>query len=265
MNIKFIENTHQYFAEESGRSKELISVSKFAKQFEAYKDWYAIAEKYAKKNGETAEYWQKTWKDKALKSSTVGTIFHNIREQELVADENTEYEGVRCAREMCTFSDGVKWGIPITNLKANTFYPELIIYDLDFGICGQSDKVIVTDTHIHIGDYKTDKVLDFKGYSNQWKKAEKLLAPLDHLDNCNGVMYSLKMSLYMYMLWKQNKHLLPGKLFIEHITLKRDEEGIPVLDENNRPIVLKEEIVEVPYLKKEVILMLKHYQHKNKK
>lgn len=260
MRVKFVEQTHQYFHED----KELISVSKFAKQFEAYKDWYQIAKKYAKKNGETPEYWQGKWRDKANKSSIVGTLYHNIREQELINDDEATFEGVKCARETCTHDGVVKWGIPITDLKANTIYPELIIYDLDFLLCGQSDMVVVTDTHIHIGDYKTDKEISFKGYSNDWKKAEKFLPPLEHLDNCNGNMYALKMSLYMYMLWKQNRHLVPGKLFIEHITLQRDEDGIPMLDDKGLPIVLNKEIIDMPYLKREVVDMLKHYRSKRK-
>lgn len=258
MRVKFIEDTHQYFWED----QELISVSKFAKKFEAYKDWYAIAKKYAKKNGETPEFWQAKWREKGFKSSEVGTLYHSIREQELINNNASHYEGTVCSRKMCDFFEGAKWGIPITNLTPNTIYPELIIYDLDFGISGQSDKVIVTDTHIHIGDYKTDKSIDFKGYSSEWKKAEKFLPPLDHLDNCNGNMYALKMSLYMYMLWKQNRHLVPGKLFIEHVQLKRDEEGIPMLDEEGKPIVLREDIIELPYLKREVVDMLKHYKSK---
>lgn len=258
--VKFLEQSHQYFLED----KELVSVSKFVKQFEAYKDWYTIAAKYAKKNGETPEYWQAKWKEKGLKSSSIGTIFHNIRENETINDDNFQFEGVVCRRETCSHDGFAKWGIPINDLKPNTVYPELIIYDEDFMISGQSDKIIVTDTHIHVGDYKTDKVIEFKGYSSEWKKAEKFLPPLEHLDNCNGNMYALKMSLYMYMLWKRNRHLVPGKLFIEHINLKRDEDGIPMLDEQGKPIVLSETTIELPYLKREVIDMLKHYRSKRK-
>ncbi len=259
--VKFIEHTHQYFHD----TQELTSVSVFAKQFEEWKDWYKIAQKYAVKNGHTAAYWQKLWKDKAFKSSSIGTICHNVKERELIESDYIEFEGISCGIQTCRHENELKWGIPITNLTTNTIYPELIIYDLDFNLCGQADKVIVTDTHINIGDYKTDKSIDFKGYSSTWKKAEKFKAPISHLDNCNGNMYALKMSLYMYMLWKQNRHLVPGKLFIEHITLKRDAEGIPILDDYGKPIILNEETILIPYLKREVMDMLKHYKEKTKK
>ena len=253
--VIFLDEGHKYFV----GSRELISVSALTKQFEAKKDWDVIAKKYAKKNGGTAQEWRDKWKEKAKISTEIGTLFHNIREEQLLQQENNEFFGVKCETLKCNYEDGIKYSISIANLPTNTVFPELMIYDLDYGVCGQSDKVITTDTHIHIMDYKTDKDIAFKAFSSEWVKPEKLLAPLQHLDNCNGNIYSLKMSMYMYFLWKQNKHLKPGKLIIEHITLKRDEDGIPIL-ENGQPVVLKEELIELPYRKTEVIDMLKHYK-----
>jgi hypothetical protein len=126
-------------------------------------------------------------------------------------------------------------------------------------ICGQSDKVIVVNGKIHIWDYKTDEKIEFKAFSNQWVKPKKLKTPLGHLDDCNGNIYSLKMSLYMYMLWKANKgKFKPGDIMIEHVHLKRDPENdnLPVIV-NGRPVVLKVEQKKLPYRKKEVMTMLK--------
>lgn len=61
----------------------------------------------------------------------------------------------------------------------------------------------------------------------------------------------------MYMLWKANKgRFKPGDLVLEHFTLKRDEDKIPIL-EGGLPIILKTEQIELPYRKKEVEAMLK--------
>lgn len=254
--VKFFEKEHRYFCDE----QELISVSAFVKQFEAKKDWGKIADKYAKKNGGTGAEWTQKWKEKGEKSSIIGTFYHLIREQELMAQEHPEFFGVVCNKLECEVIDGVKYSNTITNLPSNTVFPEIIISDVDYGVCGQSDKVITTSTHIHVMDYKTDKEITFKAFSSEWVKPEKLLEPLQHLDNCNGNLYSLKMSLYMYMLCKKNKHLKAGKIIIEHIHLKRDEEGIPMLDDAGKPIVLKIDTIELPYRRMEVIDMLKHYK-----
>jgi hypothetical protein len=63
----------------------------------------------------------------------------------------------------------------------------------------------------------------------------------------------------MYLLWKANKGAFkPGDIIIEHIHLKRDplNDNIPVL-EDGRPVVLKKEMITLPYRKREVIEMLK--------
>jgi hypothetical protein len=241
--IKFLEKEHKYYTEDD---RELISVSARVHKLEPVKDWDAIAKKYAKKHGESAQYWIDKWEEKKNKSAEIGTIFHAMKEQEVI---DNGFEGLQV--KLCTHINGVKWSIPIQKLSNNTIYPELMIYDMDSMTCGQSDKVVVKNNKISILDFKTDKEILFKSYSSEWVKPEKLLAPCNHLDNCNGVLYSLKMSMYMYMLWKQNPHLRIGDIIIEHVTLKRDEEGIPVL-ENGKPVVLGIKPIKLPYRKEEV-------------
>ena len=67
------------------------------------------------------------------------------------------------------------------------------------------------------------------------------------------------MSLYMYMLWKANRgRFKPGKIILEHMHLKRNEDGYPIL-ENGLPIVTKTDIKYLPYRKREVEDMIKYY------
>jgi hypothetical protein len=134
-----------------------------------------------------------------------------------------------------------------------------MIYDFENMICGQSDKVIIVGNKIHIWDYKTDAEIKFSSFSSKWVKPKKLLDPISHLDDCNGNIYSIKMSIYMYLLWKANKgKLRPGDIIIEHIHLKRDPENdnIPILVDD-KPVVEKIETITLPYRRKEVIEMLK--------
>lgn len=260
--VKFIEDSHQYIHDKG----ELISVSKFFEQFKEKVDWNLIAKRVAAKltkNGQPSSAAQilKKWENKRVQSSKIGTLYHSIREQELIGEENPSFYDVFCNIH-APYHDGCyKLSNPINDLKNNTVYPELMIYDLDYMICGQSDKVIVTNNKINIWDYKTDKEISFKGFSNEWVKPKKLLDPLSHLDDCNGNHYSIKMSMYMYLLWKANKgRFKPGELIIEHVHLKRDPDNddIPVLDELGKPIVLKIEKIKLPYRKKEVLAILNY-------
>lgn len=251
--IRFIKDSHKYLTEDN---KELISVSKFTDIFKEKVDWDTIAARVAQKETKNGNPTTKTevlkkWEKKRILSAQIGTLYHSIREQEeKSADELHEVIE-------CPFEGGFKYSVPINQLKNNTIYPELMIYDLDFMICGQADKVIVKDNKINIFDYKTDKEITFKAFSNNWVKPRKLLPPLSHLDDCNGNIYSIKMSMYMYLLWKANKgRLKSGDITIEHIALQRNEEGIPILL-NQKPVVDKITILPMTYRKKEIMDILK--------
>lgn len=257
--VKFEEKSHRY-TDQDGR--DLISVSKFTEKFKEKVDWNAIAKKVAIKLSKTGEPTTMKqvldkWANKRDMSATIGTLYHNIREKELI-EGSSEFYNVVCNKKECIYKGNDKYSIPIEKLENNTVYPELMIYGE--GICGQSDKVIIVDNRINIWDYKTDAEITFKGFSNDWTPSRKLSEPLQHLDDCNGNLYSIKMSMYMYLLWKANKgRFLPGDIIIEHVHLKRDpdNDNIPMLDNNGKPIVLKIEQIKLPYRRKEIEAMLK--------
>ena len=251
--IKFIEKTHQYLTEDD---RELISVSAFTERFKQKVDWKAVAKRSAAKltkegTPTTAKELLAKWERKRNESAQIGTIYHTMREQELIDTHNNI--------KPCQHIGLDKWSIPINELINGTIYPELMIYDFDYMICGQSDKIIVENNTIHVWDYKTDAEIKFKGWSSEWVKAKKLLKPLSHLDECNGNIYSIKMSMYMYLLWKANKGKLKvGDIVIEHVHLERDpdNDNIPILVDG-KPLVKKIDIIKLPYRKKEVENMLK--------
>lgn len=252
-NIRFIESSHRYIDQDDN---DLISVSAFMKRFEPKKDWKAIAARVAKKQGVSTKEILALWDEKRQRGSEAGTIFHNLREAELIGDD-FEFNNKKLIKKQCIFADECKYSIPINEIENGVVYPELMIYNTEYMICGQSDKVIVEDDYIHVYDYKTDKEISFKAFSSEWVKPEKLLPPVGHLENCNGNIYSLKMSMYMYLLWKANKgKFKPGKIILEWCPLERDEDGFPILY-NGAPRQLKHEIIELPYRKKEVEAMLK--------
>jgi ATP-dependent exoDNAse (exonuclease V) beta subunit len=260
--VQFIQDSHRYVSDDGS---ELISVSKFTERFKEKTDWKKVANKIAKKesangNTTTTDDILKKWENKRDISAKVGTMYHNIREQELLNLEGSPvfYEK-ECSVMNHEFEGENKYSIDISCLQNDTVYPELMIYDFDNMICGQSDKVIIVDNKIHIWDYKTDAEIKFSSFSSKWVKPKKLLGPLSHLDECNGNIYSIKMSIYMYLLWKANKgRFKPGDIVIEHIHLKRDPENdnIPVLIDD-KPFVEKIETITIPYRRKEVIEMLK--------
>ena len=263
--VKFIEESHQYISDDD---RELISVSAFTEQFKNKVDWNAIAKRVAAsktRNGEptTTQEVLAKWERKRNIAASIGTKYHNFRE---IGDLDTlNFYNVKCDIVFCPIIDNYKHSIPINKLSNNAEYRELMIYDMDYMICGQADKVIVVDKKINIWDYKTDAEINFKAFSSKWVEPAMLLHPLSHLEECNANIYSIKMSLYMYMLCKSNRGFLkPGDIILEHIHLKRNpnDDNLPVLDKDGHPIVLKIEKIKLPYRKKEVMAMLETINEK---
>jgi hypothetical protein len=257
---KFIEDGHLYSTSDD---REMISVSKFTDLFKPKVDWNEIARKSAAKLSKqgtptTKEDILAKWALKRDKSAEAGTRLHELREAQLVEQKEETFYNTLCKTVSCTHQGDYKYSIPL-QLENNHVYPELMICDEDYMICGQSDKVIVVNKHIHIWDYKTDQEIPMVGWRSEWVAVRKMLPPIDHIDDCKGMHYALKMSLYMYLLWKANKGTLkPGNLVIEHIPLKRDDEGLPILDVTGGPILQgPTKKLQLPYLKKEVVAMLK--------
>jgi len=137
------------------------------------------------------------------------------------------------------------------------------VYLKSAGICGQADRVEVVKGVVNIYDYKTNKEIKQKGYVNWEGISEKMLPPVNHLDDCNLKHYGLQLSFYMYMIIKHNHKLKPGKLMIEHIQFKeagKDAYGnrVVLYDNFGEPVVDKIEHYEVPYYKEEVINIINY-------
>lgn len=260
--VTFHPEKHEYF---NGDNEKYISVSGLVHLLEEKKDWKEIAKKKSKnlKKFEgiikSTEEILKIWETKRILGSTAGTIIHDIREKELLNTQEPTFYSSKCKLVPCSFHAGVKQSLHTKKLENNTVYPELIIYNHDYKVCGQSDKVIVANKTLHVHDYKTDETIDYNAWSSEWKGPEKLLPPVHYMENCNFNLYSLKMSLYMYLLWLDNKDLKIGDLILDHLQIERDEEGIPILT-NGIPTVLKTTQIKVPYKRRDVRDILEWYK-----
>ena len=135
-------------------------------------------------------------------------------------------------------------------LVNRTTYLEKFLYSPKYDIVGYADKIVVERNTITIIDNKVwDRVIRSSSYKTDngfQVVGEKMLEPLQHLDNCNYNDAALQLSLYMYLAWESNKHLKIGKLYIRHIKL--NDSGKKVSDK----------LIQVPYMKEEVKKILKY-------
>ena len=136
-------------------------------------------------------------------------------------------------------------------------YPEHFAYLKSAAICGQADLVTIVNGKVHITDYKTNKEIKEKGFTNWEGITSKMYKPLSHLDDCNLNHYNLQLSIYMYIILKHNPKLKPGKLVIQHVSFEKEGEnahGYPITkyDDQGEPIIKEIKIYDLPYMKEEV-------------
>ena len=255
--ITFYEEGHKYLDE---KENQLLSVSGLAKLYEPEKDWDKICKRTAKSQGVSFEFLKAKWKDNNEWATKCGTKLHAIKEQELI-DNEFSYKGKILDRIVALFQSKEYKKSISQKVKNDSVYPEYLVYSEHYQICGQLDKLIIEDNTIHVYDIKTDKELKRKAYSSEWQAAETFLEPISHLELCNWNEYALKMSVYMYLIWLNNRHLKMGDLVLEHCIMKRDMEGRIEVDENNNPIILEIKEYRLPLLLKEAKLILEHYKN----
>lgn len=142
-------------------------------------------------------------------------------------------------------------------------YAEKRIYSTTYLIAGTIDVLIIKGKQFAILDWKTNKdIMLFKsGYfkkakvNNTWVKTTKwidkkkyLFAPLSNIEDCKGMLYTLQLSLYAYIMELWGYRLVADGLEIFHM----------------RPN-LKPKLIKVRYLKSDIHRMLEHFKAKREK
>jgi|TARA_B110001452_G_scaffold8797_1_gene7666 ATP-dependent exoDNAse (exonuclease V) beta subunit len=264
MAVIFKEEGHSYESIDENLDKDNIewtSVTSFISKFKPKFDAKAQSKKSSKnkkskwhglKPKEIIDIWNNET-DRAIK---LGNWYHNQREENILDFSTIEREGVEVPIiRPIVDGTGVKIA-PVQKLEEGV-YPEHFAYLKSAAICGQADLVTVVNGKIHIIDYKTNKEIKEKGYTNWEGITSKMYKPLSHLDDCNLNHYNIQLSLYMYIMLKHNPKLKAGKLVIQHVTFEKtgvDDYGYPVTkyDAQGEPVLKDIKMYELPYLKKEV-------------
>ena len=263
MSIVFNAADHSYKSIEA-EGIDWISVtsliSNFKKPFDAEKVAASVTKKAKSKwFGIPPEKILELWKAEADRATTLGTFYHNQREADLCSLSSIELEGIPIPVYK-PIEDGTLKKAPEQKLT-DGIYPEHMVYLKSAGICGQSDLVEVVNGKVNIIDYKTNKEIKTESFKNWEGISDKMLAPVNHLEDCNFYHYALQLSIYMYIILKHNRKLRPGKIFIHHVIFEvegTDEYGYPITQyaSNGDPVVREVVQMEVPYLADEVISII---------
>ena len=243
--ILFDPDKHRYTTR---LGKELTSVTRVIKKiiipFDRDGISYNMAKQLAYKEGIGVKEAQKRildqWDSKLISATNRGNFIHNNLEKYLLTGECDSTLDKAVTQLQSVFKGG------------HRYYTEARTYVLSYMVAGMGDLVVQRQrgkqSIYDFYDYKTNEARGIQFDSINRKKTPVkhynrfLMSPLDHLEDCNYNHYALQLSLYAFMAqitWGLNI----GKLAILYI----DND----LKLNQYP---------VPYMKMEVIALLKHNQ-----
>jgi len=236
--ITYEEETHTY---RDNKQSVFISATDLVKAHKQPYDQNASAERYAKKNGKTAEHWIAIWEEKRIKSSERGNKFHQEKEEQIKGRGIVKYNNqiVYIKNEHLCYEAN-----PDLRALNNGLYSELLVWDVGFKIAGQLDICVIRNEgpirFVDIDDHKTNERIDLVSYQFKGSNNHKMmLHPISHLMDCHFTHHALQISIYAFMMERQGYSV--GNLSFTHYS----EEASPV-------------VYPIPYLKKEVLAILNH-------
>lgn len=265
MAVKFLAENHEYKSTDPSENIKWTSVTSVVGQFKKPFDSISIAEKCSK-NKKSKWYNMpvdeilKKWNDEMHNGINLGSWYHDQRESDTLEFNTITREGKALEIHPPIIKDSIKYA-PDQKLK-DGIYPEHFVYLKSAAVCGQADRVEVVNGTVNVYDYKTNKEIKTESYCSWDGIYDMMLSPIDNVMDCNLMHYTLQLSLYMYIILRHNPKLKPGKLKIEHIIFDatKDEFGNRIItkDEFGDPIVKDIVVYELPYMKNEVLKMIKH-------
>jgi len=158
----------------------------------------------------------KEWEVKRNESCLRGTAIHKQMEDGHLDGNTKEITMLQLGGSFSTdTSNNIKVG-------DRAIYPELLLSriseDGKLRLAGQADLIIIDGFDAYILDYKTNIKIDTKSYfDNKLKRSQKLKYPLNNIDDCNFMHYSLQLSTYAWMLQKLDPRLNIKLLMLIHI------------------------------------------------
>jgi hypothetical protein len=269
--LTFQAENHKYTSIDPNEQIDWISVTSFVGLFKQKFDAHPQAVKSAKNKrskwyGMTVEDILEAWSSEGKRATDLGTWYHDQRERDLTDHITIERSGIEVPIIKPLY-DGLVKLAPDQKL-VDGVYPEHFVFLKSAGICGQSDRVEIVKQHVDIIDYKTNKEIKKESYKNFEGLSQKMLGPLVHLDDCNYNHYALQLSIYMYIILRQNPTFKPGELSLQHVVFEeegKDKFGYPIAKRNQdgEPIVQEVITYMLPYMKNEVISMI-NWLHDNR-
>ena len=189
--------------------KKLVDTKKF--DYKYLGECGIDEESFENKRQEILKEWEKKNKDACER----GTALHKFHELQALGGNVESIQRLKLGGTFETRTDN-------KIVPGKGVYPELLLSrisdDGKLRIAGQADLIIVDGLDVYILDFKTNKALDKKSYfDRKQKRSVKMQYPLNNLDDCNYMHYSMQLSLYAWMIQKINPNFNIKALTLIHL------------------------------------------------
>jgi ATP-dependent exoDNAse (exonuclease V) beta subunit len=193
--VTFEEARHIYRLDDGTKlTSGTTFVHKFFPKFDAKK----VSFFYARKHGLDQQQVLAMWREKGERARMFGTNVHACAEYEIRPDRGTikpmnEDEALAFKR--------VRLAVKYMGKFLEFIEPEMIVFSPGLGVAGTIDLIArhKETGEIYILDWKTNESIDREN-----KYGTRGLEPISDLFDCSFAQYSLQVSLYQYILIKEN-------------------------------------------------------------
>lgn len=250
-DFKFFEEDHHY---EYKGQRVGISVTTFYEQYENEFDSQTVAENVAIRDNKSVQEVLDEWEYKNQFACEKGSTCHEYA-QHLWNDEEWIYkpfdnnclEYQNAVRTIC--SQAIMFHFDYQD-RLEHLADEFVVGSEEYDIASAIDHLFINKLTggLVLVDYKTNSDIykDQNYYKNSRKKPPKMKVPLHNIDDFTINHYHIQLSIYKYLVEK-------------YTNLKIEEMFIVYFSEN----IDNYEIIEIPYLKDEVIKILENRREKN--
>ncbi len=212
------------------KDKPLIGATDYIKRFFKPFDAETMAEVSANSWGVEAGQVKDLWDSNGKLTALFGTVVHNALElynnhnsMGQVISEKKKLEDNYALPKHPILKSIIEGFIAIDKTKGD-IYSEVLITDVESGVCGHADRVVVLDKKkkiCRVGDFKVNI------NSEEIDKNSKVLAPFQDLPANKLSKYQLQMSIYANMLQKSGWVVDGLDVYVYEDTWKHFE--LPVL------------------------------------
>lgn len=235
-DIQFHEEEHFYTLKDYRFGISTTSlIEQYGQKFDSDKISQMVANKRGISQQEVLDEWEKENEFSCIKGSLIHCFAQGLWMNNPYKIDYSEIKNIDI--------DRLKKEISIMQKQAINFYEdykdmydmiqdEFIVWSKEYDIAGSIDGLMYNKLtqKACILDFKSNKKLEFV---SQYKK--KMKVPLQKMDDVNGQHYYLQLSIYRYLIEKYT-NIKIDELFIVYFNVSKDNY----------------EIIEIPYLKKEV-------------